>query len=814
MSKRGDKKRKRIREARRVKRMPYDAVQLGPLTIERYGRSMRTAVDQSSPELEKFRDAGRKFFERLPAEYEAGIARLQETLAPHDAFDILAWLWMANSLMNPETYKEWEHEGLAAAVELAAAVLLRRPTRAGSSAPAPNQPDYEAIQGHLRELLQTNALCRMHEAVGVPGQPDPFAEMRAAAIGHRVAVRAPSYDWQETNTVQELFDDQAVSGDVLAACDFTATTGLALVNAVNEFGLERLKQRTLQARAYADQLIAKLDDDESLREGPEGETLAALKAMGVPESERRIHEIMLAWAAHEVGQTLSFTASELAERTGVNRGEVDAYLSAFSIEFGEELPHGKDIDVEDVRARPLACDGQGRYLCVSAPSLIWALRPCIEKALKDHDERAFKRFERHRRAMVERRANVALTSALRPDWAHGEVRYDGDGSDQHGEIDGLVRMDTAVLIIEAKASSMRPSARRLAQDSFRDWLKNEVSKAAEQTRRSRDLLLGAPADLRITDKRGHPLKLDLNGVEHTFELIVVLEDLSGVAPSTWHLADAGLLPSDPTPLLISLHDLELICEIVERPSELIHYLKCRRRLDRTRAAWAPDELDYFMHYLMFGLFWEDAPDGTSPAPTHLLSHTEQLDSWFFYKHGLRKTAAKRPSVNHHRDVRELLDCFDQSRATGRLDPALAILDFDEKTRRRIASALTRHKRRSALDSRTHDETIISPQHAVTVMTVPAARSQELADRLRKYGTLKKHQMKLDRWVGFGGWAGPPEPIQLAVSLTEPWVPNTELDTLVSSLPSAGKTGDFDGRAEARRRQRQARKIRREDTPNG
>lgn len=49
MSKRGDKKRKRIREARRVKRMPYDAVQLGPLTIERYGRSMRTAVDQSSP---------------------------------------------------------------------------------------------------------------------------------------------------------------------------------------------------------------------------------------------------------------------------------------------------------------------------------------------------------------------------------------------------------------------------------------------------------------------------------------------------------------------------------------------------------------------------------------------------------------------------------------------------------------------------------------------------------------------------------------------------------------------------------------------
>ena len=78
---------------------------------------------------------------------------------------------------------------------------------------------------------------------------------------------------------------------------------------------------------------------------------------------------------------------------------------------------------------------------------------------------------------------------------------------------------------------MRPSARRLAQDSFRDWLKKEVTKAATQTRRAHEMLLDESTQLMITDKSGRPLTLNLDGIAHTFELIVVLEDLSSVAPS-------------------------------------------------------------------------------------------------------------------------------------------------------------------------------------------------------------------------------------------------------------------------------------------
>jgi len=815
MGKRGDKRRKKKREAKGAKRIPYESFSYGPLRLERYGRNMVTTLDQSSPEIEQFREATREMFDGFPERYESDIARLAEMFAPHDAFEVIGYLWLSNSTANPETYKEWEHEGIPAAVELAAAVLLRRSARAGNRKQHGSKLDYEAVEARLRELLVNRALRLMSDAAGTQDPPDAFAMTRANAIAHRLTVRSPSYDWQERATVMELFDHDTVREDVLAACGFTATTALTLQDAIIETGLQRLHERGAKAREASETLMAKVKNPpEDPGDDSDAQVLRTLQEMEPAEAQHHIDAMLLAWIGHELGQTVSFTASDLAQLAGCDGQETGAYLSAFSIEFGEQPSHSGEIDIEDVRARPIVADGHGRYLCVSAPSLIWALRPFVEKALKEHDAASFKRFEHHRRAMVERRATTALAKALRADWAHEEIHYDGARDDQHGEIDGLLRIDTALLIVEAKASSMRPSARRLAQDSFRDWLKKEVTKAATQTRRAHEMLLDESTQLMITDRSGRPLTLNLDGIAHTFELIVVLEDLSSVAPSAWQLTDAGILPSDPTPLLISLHDLELICEIVERPTELIHYLKRRQRVDEMRCAIAPDELDYFMHYLLVGLFWEAGSDGTATAPVQLLSHTEQLDSYFFYKQGLRQTPAPRPSVKHHGDVRELLDCLDESKAPGRLDAALAILDFNEKGRRKIVSTMKDLKRRSALDHSVHDATIVSGDYAVTVMTAPSTRSGEVVDRLPKYGVLKKHQLKLAVWVGFGGWAGPPEPVQIAIALTMPWQPNPELDTLVASLPSAGTTGNFDGRAEARRRQRQARKTSREDTPDG
>jgi hypothetical protein len=454
----------------------------------------------------------------LPNDYAARVERLTNLFADFDAFDALAAIWTTNAVADPETYKEWEHPGVIAAPELAASLLLRRSTREGQrpGAMLSGAVILEA-QELLVELLQMKSFMLMENASKRTDSSDVFAELRATGLVHRLAVRGPSYDWQEERTVRELFDDGSVRDDVVAVCGFTAIAALKLVDGV----------------------------------------VTALKDLDLAAAETAIHSRLIAWTSVALGTTMSFTPRELAAHTGRTVDETRAFLTMFSLPFGEAPAPGREIDIEDVRNRPLIRDDADRYLCVSLPSLLFALRGGIEGALKDHGPKAFARYESHRSKIVEQRAVAALAKALRPDCAHKGLFYEvkEDGVAKKPELDGLMRADSALLTVESKASSMRPSAKRLAPDSLRDWLKSEVSNAARQARRAGAALLDDTRPPTLTDQSGKSVAVNLSGIDHVFELVVVLEDLSAVAPSTWLLADAEILPSEPIPLLITCTSL-------------------------------------------------------------------------------------------------------------------------------------------------------------------------------------------------------------------------------------------------------------------
>jgi len=223
-------------------------------------------------------------------------------------------------------------------------------------------------------------------------------------------------------------------------------------------------------------------------------------------------------------------------------------------------------------------------------------------------------------------------------------------------------------------------------------------------------------------------------------------------------------------------------------------------MDEMRRAWAMNELDYLMHYLKFGLFWQAFPaDQPSSPPENLLSHTEELDSWYMYSRKERRSPAAKPSANHHAKVEALLDCLGSKAVPGRLNAALAILDIDSKPRRKVVELLAQLPRRSQLDGRKHDASLVFTQEepsGLTVMSCPPRDGKALPDVLVRYCTLKKYQMRADRWAGFGCWAGPREPVQCVFVLTGAWEHDEDLEQIVGELPSAGAAGDFDGRLEA------------------
>ena len=55
-----------------------------------------------------------------------------------------------------------------------------------------------------------------------------------------------------------------------------------------------------------------------------------------------------------------------------------------------------------------------------------------------------------------------------------------------------------------------------------------------------------------------------------------IDDLSGVSTATAELVKTGLLDSSRIPWTVSIHDLDLITQIVDRPAEFLLYLRRRR----------------------------------------------------------------------------------------------------------------------------------------------------------------------------------------------------------------------------------------------
>jgi hypothetical protein len=111
---------------------------------------------------------------------------------------------------------------------------------------------------------------------------------------------------------------------------------------------------------------------------------------------------------------------------------------------------------------------------------------------------------------------------------------------------------------------------------------------------------------------------------------------------------AGLLDVGRIPWTVSVYDLDLITQLVDRPAEFLLYLRRRRDPEATVFYTAPDELDLFLYFFEAGLYVEPDPDEIRvvlpwmpPARTaerrrrrqqqlaYITSRTDALDLWHY-----------------------------------------------------------------------------------------------------------------------------------------------------------------------------------------
>lgn len=650
--------------------------------------------------------------------------RLHDLLARFDSVHLLGQLVLSEMPMDPETYKESEHPGAAYVVEMIAAELLTRPSRAGASDVTP------AIDAHVldparrlcREAMLLESFRRMSGA-GDGASAD--SDVRGRAASHHLMLRGPGWPWQEHDTLRGLFGPTRFAERLKSVLGFDVEDGISCSETVSQLVVKRLEDHMSNARAGA----ASFGEDHPAYEWADA-SLSGWQEAG--PNHVRAHAVTALWALNTLGDSLLVEAEALAAAADVDLAAAAGFLSSLSVAAGQTGSNWFEL-AETVRFRPFIDYGSDGFMPTVIGNDLWALRGVFEAVLKGGSG-----YFLHRGQWLERRAADLLARALDPEHVLTSVdySYNADGEAVTGEIDALLVCGDTAIVIEAKSATLRPGARR-GGEAFIKHLRDNVTKAAQQGTRAQRAL-GESGTLR---KRGEVLRLPT--IREVHPVVVTLDDLSAAAPVLWQLQGTRVMPDGVTiPWVVTLHELELVAGTIEWPPQFVHFLRRRSRLNQLGYLTASDELDWWMHYLSVGLYFED---DSRREPTRLASHTDPLDAWVLYERGMRKTPAPKPAMPLDRTSRGFLDTLCDERPPAWVAAACMLLDINGNARKKLWRSIDRMR--------------------------PRARTRGRAQRL----TL--------------GFEGPPEPFLICAAV----LPNEESDRLSQVIEQlvAERIGEHD-----------------------
>ena len=381
----------------------------------------------------------------------------------------------------------------------------------------------------------------------------------------------------------------------------------------------------------------------------------------------------MGWGLFGLEDVFTVSPKDFAAKAGVSEEVVTAFLGQFSLPFGQKpIANSWPSRYEPLEKAPLLRLPDGGYYVHLVTKLLWAIKPNLEDVLL-HQEGVWERYNRHRSKFLETKALELLAKCLPAATVYHDLSY--SVRNEHSEetqyqLDGMLVYDSVLFLVEGKAGSLSPEARRGAPSLDED-LEKLVGEAHAQALRALKYVEGAE---QVTFHLKDGQKISIRREDFTRVILVTssLDSLSVFTTSLAELSKLGVIRSGEFPWSVDLFDLYVFAELIESGAQLVHYLQCRMELN-TQPVRSFDEMDYLGHYFKFGLNFSYELS-TKPGHIGMLSHTVDFDDYFLYQMGQRKTPAPKPVQALPPDLRKQIQAIDSAREPGYVEKICALLD--------------------------------------------------------------------------------------------------------------------------------------------
>lgn len=368
-----------------------------------------------------------------------------------------------------------------------------------------------------------------------------------------------------------------------------------------------------------------------------------------------------------------FTPSELSAETGIDETTIELVLMAISLEIDGLLGSNPEhLFLENPIWNAPFVNDRGSFYCSIPQAAFSHIHRIMKRLLKDAgaSDALSQRRAKYLEAKVDDTFQKHLpTAKLSPacEWSIDGVKY---------ETDLLAVVDQTVIIVEAKSNALTPEGLRGAPKRVERHVRELVGDPALQSQRLQNEILKAKSGDHKAIKLVEALGIDPSTVEVILRLSVTLDDFSVLSSSELSLKDAGWISPDLSlPPTLNIADFICVCDILEEPAFILHYLSERERVQKTQIS--ADELDFLGFYLATGFNTTAITDDT--VGLQLTGMSSDVDH--YYNSLEAGVAVPKPKPKVHAELLEIVQASQKRGAKGWtiICPALLGLgDFREQ----------------------------------------------------------------------------------------------------------------------------------------
>jgi hypothetical protein len=572
--------------------------------------------------------------ENASSSFGAALRRLEAAVTAVPPFDLICvtafYFLTGEAGVNPEYNRPediFQHH-----VELIHAFALRHPLDKATPT-APLQGNTLEVLDAAKEVMRTYTLVEMAR---ISTEHDEARRRRAMAIAemrsHAATVRGWSYYTELSEVLAELF--APIESDIEGALGISPIGLVAWWWAVTKRVEERI---AIHRQQIHDLLTTPLTDAWAASVEEVFPRLAAdlddalVARLRGDEDQRQAFTIVT--ADLNLYQVFGVTAKELLEcyPGTVDEETLESVVDAWSLSFGEtgQQPLHGLIQDNPVASRPLVKLKRGLYLWANAAAFNHSAFVMLERLLETND--AVWCSYSHRRAdFLEERVAVALRQAFPNGRVWTNVVWVDHADGKKYETDVLLLVGSHAVIAECKSGRVSHAARKGKGRAFREDVNDLIVEPARQAQRFADFLVGQSGHLELATREGEPVLVDADGVGAAITMGVTLEPVAGLLPRIGEIVESEFSDQAIESLThsLTLFDLLVVLEMLNHPSELLHYFLRRSQIEKNQFLIG-DETDLLGFYLLTGFNLGDAEFGTELQRMRLIGLSDTIDTYHY-----------------------------------------------------------------------------------------------------------------------------------------------------------------------------------------